>query len=159
MMLLRLSYVSSVSMRGAASLPSSMEDILLASVANNRRDDISGFLVCDGFEFAQILEGPQAEVEACFGRIRGDDRNVEVRQKDRKPETGRAFPRWSMCGLTLSAMDDALLTAPELGYQFSRLSPGALEQRLESLGLRYRERLDAEHQRLLDRARAGGPSQ
>jgi hypothetical protein len=127
-----------------------MEDILIASVANNRRDTITGFLICNGVHFAQALEGPQAEVEACFARISADRRNVEptVRSLDWSEE--RAFPHWSMCAISLSRRDDALLTVPDLGADVLILSPGALWQRLVSIAARHGPELDREHQRLLE---------
>jgi hypothetical protein len=148
-MIFRLSYVSAVTAEAAASLASAMEDILVISAANNRRDGITGFLVCDGHEFAQVLEGPREEVEACFFRIRADRRNAEAALRELSWADERAFPRWSMCGLTLSGVDDALLTVPDIGSALSRLSTGALWQHLESLALRHADVLDWEHERLV----------
>ena len=152
-MIFRLSYVSAVTAEAASSLPSAMADILLVSVANNRRDGITGFLVCDGQEFAQVLEGPREAVEACFFRIRADRRNAETALRELSWADERAFPRWSMCGLTLSGVDDALLTEPDVDFALSRLSTGALWQHLESLALRHADVLDWEHDRLVRLAR------
>ena len=74
-MIHRVLYVSRVA---TPHLRSAVEDILIASVRNNARDGITGFLVCDGAFFAQALEGPADRVEACFQRIAADPRNQDV---------------------------------------------------------------------------------
>lgn len=145
----RLVYVSTVADLARAALPVVMEDILLASVANNRRDSITGLLICNGVHFAQALEGPQDKVEACFARISRDGRNVESVVRNIGWAEDRAFPRWSMCAVSLSSRDDALLTVPDLGADVLTLSPGALWQRLTSIAARHGPELDGEHQRLL----------
>jgi hypothetical protein len=145
----RLVYVSTVARSARDALPAVMEDILTASVANNRRDSITGFLICNGVHFAQALEGPQGEVEACFGRISGDSRNVEPVVRNIGWAEERTFPRWSMCAVSLSGRDDALLTVPDLGADVLTLSPGALWQRLTSIAVRHGPELDLEHERLL----------
>jgi len=147
-MIFRLSYVSAVTAEAASRLPSAMEDILVASVANNLRDGITGILVCDGEAFAQILEGPREAVEACFLRICLDRRNAEPALREASWGRHRAFPRWSMCGLTLSGVDDAVLSPPDIGFDLTRLSTGALWQHLESLALRHGDALDREHDRI-----------
>lgn len=146
-MIYRLTYVSAVASATAATLASAMQDILAVSVANNRRDDITGLLFCDGEVFAQALEGPVDLVEACFTRIARDRRSVGPIVRDRATATARAFPRWSMCGLTLSAQDDALLAPGHIGYDVARASPGVLWQLLTSLAERHGPQLDAEHAR------------
>ena len=146
----RLVYVSTVSSAGWDDLPALMEDILLASVANNSRDEITGFLICNGVHFAQALEGPQDKVEACFARISADSRNVQPVVREIGWAEERAFPRWSMCAVTLSARDDALLTVPDIGTDVLMLSAGALWQRLTGISALHGPELDREHQRLLD---------
>ena len=74
-MIRRLLYVSTIL---APHLPSAVEDILRASVANNLRDGLTGFLICDGVHFIQALEGEPAAVEACLGRIAADDRHTAL---------------------------------------------------------------------------------
>lgn len=55
-----LLYVSRPSPSAAMSLNTTMTDILRTADANNRRDGITGFLLCDGYVFVQVLE-------VCFG--------------------------------------------------------------------------------------------
>src|SRR5258708_9820929 len=59
--------------------PDRIHDILIESVANNRRDDITGALIHDDKWFAQALEGPEAKVTAAFERILRDPRHSDVR--------------------------------------------------------------------------------
>jgi hypothetical protein len=150
----RLLYVSGVS-TSVLSLDRAMTDILVASASNNRRDSITGFLVCDGFQFAQALEGPQDKVERCFTRICDDRRNVAPSIVDLSVARGRAFGRWSMCGLTLSQKDDELLQPPEVGSRLAAASAGALWQHLISLALRHGPELDRVHEHILALAGEG----
>lgn len=93
MHLLRLFYVS----RAAAGLTADdRAAILSASVANNRRDDLTGVLCFREGHFAQILEGEEQAVLRSYLRIAGDRRHrdlviVHIAVTDR-----RLFGRWSM---------------------------------------------------------------
>jgi hypothetical protein len=151
-MVYRLTYVSAVSSLAMTALAAEMQDILAVSVFNNRRDGLTGLLLCDGDLFAQVLEGDQPLVEACFARILGDRRNVGPIVRERGLVEERLFPRWSMCALTLSPRDDALLTPADTGYDLARASAGALLQTLASVAERHGPQLDAEHAQLLRRA-------
>lgn len=107
--------------------------ILRVSEANNRRDDITGFLLSDGYVFVQVLEGPESNVEACFSRICADDRNRSPDVRDAGPATERLFAQWSMCGLNLSGRDNVLLRPGHLGFNLLGAAPGALLQHLQTL--------------------------
>ncbi|MFN3846699.1 MAG: BLUF domain-containing protein, partial [Paracoccaceae bacterium] len=64
----------------------------------NARDGITGALICRDDLFLQLLEGPEAAVEAAYARIRADDRHIEVRQLTRRmiADDGRMFGAWAM---------------------------------------------------------------
>jgi len=64
----------------------------------NTRDGITGALICRDDLFLQLLEGPEAAVEAAYGRIRADDRHLEVRELTRRwiAEDARMFAAWAM---------------------------------------------------------------
>lgn len=145
-MIQRLLYVSRIA---SGRLPSHVEDILRVSVANNRRDGLTGFLICDGINFVQALEGEGAAVRACFERIASDRRHASVRLRDEAEAPARLFPRWSMCGLYLSAFDDALLAASDIDFDPFRVAAGALWQHLCGLSHRHEDELNTEHARLL----------
>ena len=149
-MVYRLTYVSAVPTSAMATLAGAMQDILTVSAFNNRRDGLTGLLLCDGDIFAQVLEGDEAMVEACFRRILNDPRNIGPIVRERAAADERLFPRWSMCGVTLSPHDDALLTPAATGFDLARASAGALRQTLAGVAQRHGPQLDAEHaQRLL----------
>jgi hypothetical protein len=68
-----------------------LEDILIESVANNRRDDVTGALIHDDGWFAQVLEGTEAAVAATFERISRDVRHCDVRLVRVQPVSARHF--------------------------------------------------------------------
>jgi hypothetical protein len=143
----RLLYVSDVAANPASVFRATVHDILITSVRNNRRRRITGFLLCDGARFVQVLEGGRGPVEACFAVIAADGRHeqVEVRTREHGP---RAYPRWSMCAVTLSAQEDALLSAANIHLDLRRASAGALDQHMLGVAKRHARELDALHARL-----------
>jgi hypothetical protein len=147
----RILYASRVAADAASRLPSTMEDVLIISAAWNLRDNITGFLFSDGISFTQVLEGEEPEVEACFGRIRRDPRHRDVTPKFRGPVEARAFPRWSMCGLYLSALDDALVDEVDAPTDLVPADLDALLQLLKGLAARHGPALDRMHAELLER--------
>lgn len=62
----------------------------------NRRDDVTGALVCRADVYLQMLEGPPPAVDAAFARIAQDDRHGDVRLLHRRLAAERLFPGWSM---------------------------------------------------------------
>ena len=76
--------------------PGILDDILIHGRANNRRDGITGALVCRADMFMQLLEGPRDKVTATFGRILRDDRHLEVTLLHVGDATFRLFPDWDM---------------------------------------------------------------
>lgn len=145
----RLIYASRVTPVEPWRLTGSLADILLTSVRNNRRDGITGFLLCDGGFFAQALEGPMREVEDCFTRIFRDSRHLGPQVRARGHVARALFPRWSMCGLRLSELDDALLQPGDIGFDLMGASAGALLQHLNGVAERHGDALDAAHARLI----------
>jgi hypothetical protein len=53
-------------------------------------------LICREDLYLQLLEGPEAAVEACFARIGRDDRHLNVRLISRRIVDERLFPHWAM---------------------------------------------------------------
>ncbi len=70
--------------------------ILLVARRNNSHDAITGALICRQDLYLQLLEGPQAAVEARYGSIARDRRHVEVVKRVSRPVTERLFPNWAM---------------------------------------------------------------
>lgn len=70
--------------------------ILLDARRCNKRDDVTGALVCRHDIYLQLLEGPEDAVRAAYARIRRDDRHVGVKELlNRKIQT-RLFASWAM---------------------------------------------------------------
>jgi hypothetical protein len=141
-------YVSHLSPEAASRLPSTMADILVTSHHRNKRSEISGFLWSDGALFAQVLEGSAAEVDAIFGRIAADQRHCEIRLCLDAPLYARAFPRWSMCGMTLSDLDETLLAPKDIEHDLLSVTPGAILAMLTRFASAYGEQLDHVHDQL-----------
>jgi len=72
--------------------------ILMDARRCNTRDGITGALICRDDLYLQLLEGPEAAVEATYSRIRRDDRHIEVRPLTRTAiaADGRMFGQWAM---------------------------------------------------------------
>ncbi len=82
-----------------------LRDIVKTSVANNARQDITGYLLFDGDHFLQILEGPDQAVRETYERIVKDPRHrdVEIMSESTVPE--RAFGAWAMGGHLRGSQD------------------------------------------------------
>ena len=73
-----------------------IRSILAKSRTNNSTRGITGALLFNGTAFAQVLEGPLAEVEATFEKIQRDLRHDEVAILEAGFVSNREFPEWSM---------------------------------------------------------------
>lgn len=71
-------------------------DLLVNARRNNRRDDITGLLVCRSDLYVQMLEGPRDKVTQCFSKIALDDRHVDVTLVWAGDALARLFPTWEM---------------------------------------------------------------
>jgi hypothetical protein len=80
-----------------------IDAIIEVSVANNKRDGITGMLVSTGRLFFQLLEGPDEAVDRLYKRILDDPRHESVLLL--AEETGdldRLCPDWAMGKIDLS---------------------------------------------------------
>lgn len=73
-----------------------VDDIVLPSMARNRRLGITGCLWFDRDRFLQTLEGPEDSVDAVYARIEIDNRHDQVTLLLREPQSHRLFARWAM---------------------------------------------------------------
>ncbi len=73
-----------------------LASILVTAREWNARDDITGALICRADLYLQLLEGPQAAVDAAYVRIARDDRHLEVTELVRRDIETRMFPTWAM---------------------------------------------------------------
>lgn len=73
-----------------------LDDILTISRARNGRDGITGTLICRADMYLQLIEGPDAAIQATYARIAADDRHVDVTPLVTRTVTDRLFPHWAM---------------------------------------------------------------
>lgn len=70
--------------------------ILFSARRNNRRNGVTGALICRADLFVQMLEGPRDVVTTTFDRILRDDRHIEVMCVGSHDIETRMFPDWDM---------------------------------------------------------------
>lgn len=75
------------------------------SARRNPSRDITGFLIFDGREFLQVVEGPEEELDRLLGALRRDERHRDIRVIDRSPITHRRFERWRMKRIATGGAD------------------------------------------------------
>jgi hypothetical protein len=73
-----------------------LSGILISARHFNRRDGITGALICREDIFLQLLEGPAEAVSAAFARIARDGRHIEVTLLQSGHVEERLFPQWDM---------------------------------------------------------------
>ncbi len=73
-----------------------LNGILIIARRNNPRDAITGALICRHDLYLQLLEGPEAAVEARYKSIVRDNRHLDVVKRVSRPVTERLFPNWAM---------------------------------------------------------------
>lgn len=95
--LYRLVYLSrnNISNEGD-SLRNEISHILRSARENNWKNNITGALMFNSEYFAQVLEGPQHEVQKLFDHIKNDDRHSEMSMLSFSPVESRGFPEWAM---------------------------------------------------------------
>lgn len=101
------------------------ETIAKESTAANGRDAITGVLAEWNGWFAQVLEGPRAEVERTFTRIARDPRHEDLTLIASRACHERRFDRWSMIGARL---DDGDVNALALFRAEGAPSPASLSE-------------------------------
>lgn len=70
--------------------------ILVQARRNNPRNDITGCLICRQDLYLQLLEGPEAAIDALYAKIKADDRHLAVEQLSKANVLARMFPDWAM---------------------------------------------------------------
>jgi hypothetical protein len=73
-----------------------LAEILRVARRNNADLGVTGALMLYDDWFAQVLEGPQAIVEALFERIRADPRHEDAHLDHAGRASNRMFERWAM---------------------------------------------------------------
>jgi blue light- and temperature-responsive anti-repressor len=90
-------YCSTSEIKGSdAEVAAELHKILFDARSKNSGLGITGALLYNHGDFAQILEGPRNLVAQLIGTIRVDPRHLNVTVCLDSPSTERAFPDWSM---------------------------------------------------------------
>ncbi len=92
--------------------------ILMQARRNNPRDGITGALICRQDLYIQLIEGPEAKIDALYAKIAEDDRHCDVRLALSDTVSERIFPEWEM-------LDDEM---PSLTWTRDEIANGAIEQ-------------------------------
>jgi hypothetical protein len=143
--LYRLMYHSHIDVETSLALEDALRQILFSSHQWNLENGVTGLLVTNGYWFLQAIEGAKADVDACFERIRADPRHHDVTLRALSPVPERLFSQWAMCGLTLSPLEDALMSPPDIEFQVWGAPVDKLLQFLQQIAVRYGDRLNALH--------------
>ncbi|RIV86006.1 BLUF domain-containing protein [Aurantiacibacter zhengii] len=91
--------------------------ILSQARRNNARDDITGALLVRHDLYLQLIEGPDAAIDALFGLIAADDRHCDVALLLARGAEDRMFPGWAM-------LDDEM---PSMAWSVEQVADGAIE--------------------------------
>lgn len=132
--LYRLVYYSRNRIAGSSdAIGREISGILHASRLNNAR--VAGALMFNAGCFAQILEGPRAEVERTFERIQQDEQRGDVSLLAFEASQTRSFESWSMAFVGSSVSDVARYgsIARDTGFDPSRMDSDALFDLLRRL--------------------------
>ncbi len=131
--LYHLVYCSRNRIRGSnAEVATELQAILASSRANNARAGITGALLYDAGNFAQILEGPLSSIERTFEVIQRDPRHSEVTVIQSGRAAARQFPEWSMAFAGNSTIEQMPLATAAFDAVFTH-AVGAGEQMLALL--------------------------
>lgn len=80
-----------------------LADILRSAQINNARDAISGFLIFNGRNFLQLIEGPEQALAALMDTLATDPRHCGIVCLIDEPIDARCTPDWQMRLVPLSA--------------------------------------------------------
>lgn len=138
--LYNLVYCSRNRIRGTSDeVAAELRSILISARKNNVRLDVTGALLYNAGNFAQVLEGPLSSIEKIFEVIQCDPRHSEVTVVQSGPCANREFPEWSMAFAGHSAEQNIPAAAAAFDSVFANAA-GASEQILSTLkGLVVRE--------------------
>lgn len=93
-----LSQLVYVSKRSPQCSEKDIENILKASVANNKKANITGVLLYSKDKFLQCVEGEFREISSLYEKIKKDKRHYDAVMIALNPVQERIFPSWQMAG-------------------------------------------------------------
>lgn len=131
--LYKLVYCSRNRLKGRpAEVHAELHKILASARRNNTALNVTGALLYNAGNFAQVLEGPLASIEKLFEAIQRDPRHSEVTVVDSGPTATRQFPDWSMAFAGSSNPAGMPAAAAAFDFAFAR-AEGAGERILATL--------------------------
>ncbi|MEJ2860241.1 BLUF domain-containing protein [Actinomycetospora flava] len=86
--------------------PTVLGEIFSQARSRNKGAGITGALLITDHYFAQVLEGPQDNVEELYGRISGDSRHERLAVLESGTVDQRAFGKWSMAQVSAAGHAD-----------------------------------------------------
>lgn len=105
----RLFYRSRQTPDTAADLDFVVQQVIAASIRNNRSVAVTGLLLTVQGHFIQALEGNVDAVRATYARISLDPRHHDSHIIAQGPAEERLFGEWNMCARSLAPSDEAIL--------------------------------------------------
>ena len=78
-----------------------LDAIIAGSLRNNVKTGVSGFLIYNGRNFLQLIEGEHAEIGALIGVIEADDRHDGLVRLIDEGIKVRSCADWAMCQIAL----------------------------------------------------------
>jgi hypothetical protein len=88
----RIVYISTADGLAAEDL----QELVESAQRNNAERDITGFLIYNGRNFLQLIEGPQAALMSLMATLARDPRHSGMLKLIDEPITKRSCPNWSM---------------------------------------------------------------
>ena len=73
-----------------------LDSILAQSQVNNRKNDITGALICRSDLYLQYLEGPAHKIDFIYSKIKLDNRHADVILLEDGRSKRRLFSKWAM---------------------------------------------------------------
>ena len=73
-----------------------LSGLLIDSRENNKKNNITGSLLCRADIYLQMLEGPEKNVLSAFNKIKMHDRHLEVEVLLKGETNSRMFSDWAM---------------------------------------------------------------
>ncbi len=89
-----IAYVSRSLLEG--NLSETLEQLVRRASTSNAKAGLTGALICSPSFFAQVIEGPEAELEETFERIQMDRRHCDIEVLYLTPIGARQFGNWGM---------------------------------------------------------------
>ena len=78
-----------------------LDAIIAGSLRNNVKTGVSGFLIYNGRNFLQLIEGEHAKLGALIGVIEADDRHDGLVRLIDEGIKARSCADWAMCQIAL----------------------------------------------------------